>query len=510
LPTTATAIQSDSTAPIGHARRVLESRGLTVRLSAHHQLAAISLAIAPGESVVMVGESGVGKSTLLEALCGLRRPSSGTVSVAGNLAVVFQETPVFPELSVAENIRLSDFGTTRAQAPIEPEIAATLGDRLTKRWRHQAIGLSGGERRVLALCRAVQSRPDLLIIDEPTAGLDPARAARFTQQLLALQATYGFAMLVATHDYELAARVGTRLLLLTAEPPHLRELAAEIVPPRQRDEPAIERLTATIHAAARTPLELPGAVEPNGDGPNSRRDGMNGHAPVGAIPILRHFELPPLSLLPDALLGTMKILALALAPVGLLLGIFGGLRMLAATRQLDMVYMAPRLFGRLLQGGGGSTFVGALFGGTMAAALASRLGQYRLQRHRDTIVLAGHSPVVFWCIPAMLAQALCFPVFATGAVLIGALTAWWPMQQVGVSGTAYIHRLTSGFDARAATFSAAVLALHGALVALAAFVMGLRRKNDHADVGRDTTAAVLLAISAVIGAEALLRGGWPS
>ncbi len=534
---------------------VLTARDLAVPLGPDRTLEGLTFSVGCGESVVLLGESGVGKSSLIEALCGLRRPRGGDLVQIERPAVVFQETPVFTELTVGQNVALTRLADAGAEPPAD--LRPALGPALTRRWSDRPLGLSGGERRMLALCRGVYQRPRLLILDEPTAGVDSARVEDLARHLLDLWKGHDFALLTVTHDLELAARVGQRFLLMTHEKPHLRAGRLEPTDPAERTPEQVAALVRHLRQWVREPAAATGvSLTPSDPGvPNNppasqppndpSLSGCRVHDdPLASCPsgsrltphaqddstLLQTRDDSPAStgdssavsssaprsrvssavvpvLLPPALAAAARTLAMAMVPAGVLLGLFGAARTLAALRQLDMQFRAPDVLGRLLVGEGGSTFVGVLFAGTAAAALASRLGLARLQRQRDALVLAGCPPILFWGIPAAIAHSVCFPLLAVPAVLLAAMVAVVPMTLAGIEPASYLPRLLSGVRPDAAAFSAAMLGLHGAAVGLAGYVLGMRPKPDHAAVGRDTTLAVLAAIGLVILLEAVLRGG---
>ncbi len=177
--------------------------------------------VAEGEAVAVIGSNGAGKTTLLRAVCGLLRPTSGTVVYDGRvldgtpahriarrgLAYVPAERHLFPRMSVQENL---DLGAYPAKPdPAQRELVFGLFPRLADR-RAQAAGtMSGGEQQMLAVGRALMSRPRLLMLDEPTTGLAP-RLAEDAYAALAALRQEGLTVVVAEQQVPLALELADR------------------------------------------------------------------------------------------------------------------------------------------------------------------------------------------------------------------------------------------------------------------------------------------------------------
>ena len=192
----------------------------------------VSLELRPGEFVALLGESGVGKSTLLNCIAGLETVDSGRVLIAGqdlatldeaararlrreHLGFVFQAFHVLPHLSVAENVALPLLLLGRRGAATQARVAALLQavglDGLGARLPAQ---LSGGQLQRVAIARAVAHAPGLILADEPTGNLDPATAARVLTLLRTQVHETGAACLLVTHSAA-AAALADRVLRLT-------------------------------------------------------------------------------------------------------------------------------------------------------------------------------------------------------------------------------------------------------------------------------------------------------
>lgn len=212
---------------------VVSAQGLAKRYGADTVFSGVSIDVAAGEFVAIVGDSGVGKSTLLNCLAGLDSFDEGRITLCGHdlgtasdddrallrrrhVGFIFQAFHVLPHLDVAQNIALPLMllqekpGTLapRVQAMLEAVGLAGLGARLPQQ-------LSGGQLQRVAIARALVHRPALLLADEPTGNLDPGTASRVMDLLLAQTREQGAALVLVTHS-ETAAHRGDRVLHLTA------------------------------------------------------------------------------------------------------------------------------------------------------------------------------------------------------------------------------------------------------------------------------------------------------
>ncbi|PKO31644.1 MAG: ABC transporter ATP-binding protein [Betaproteobacteria bacterium HGW-Betaproteobacteria-7] len=213
---------------------MLDIEALCRQFNGRRVLNAVSLRLQPGEYVAIVGESGVGKSTLLNLIAGLDRPDSGRLALDGRdyggldedaltllrreaMGFVFQAFHVLPHLNVLHNVALplwlQGIDGAAADEPAQQLLAAVgLGERGTS-WPRE---LSGGELQRVAIARALVHRPRLVLADEPTGNLDPANAARVLALLGERIRAAGAIGILVTHSRE-AAATADRILRLTAD-----------------------------------------------------------------------------------------------------------------------------------------------------------------------------------------------------------------------------------------------------------------------------------------------------
>lgn len=200
---------------------IIHISGLTTRFGPHVIHDNLDLDIARGEVMGIVGGSGTGKSVLMRAIIGLMRPASGRIEVLGRdtarlndterqalrarWGVLFQDGALFSSLTVAQNIAvpLREHSTLPRQviadlAAMKIAMAGLPADAAHK----YPAELSGGMRKRAGLARALALDPEILFLDEPTAGLDPIGAARFDELIGALKRTLGLTVVMVTHDLD--------------------------------------------------------------------------------------------------------------------------------------------------------------------------------------------------------------------------------------------------------------------------------------------------------------------
>jgi branched-chain amino acid transport system ATP-binding protein/urea transport system ATP-binding protein len=206
---------------------LLDVRGLDAGYGAIPVLRGISLAIGPGESVGILGHNGMGKTTLLRCLIGALKATSGTVQFAGHdvtalaphararlgMAYVPQGREIFAGLSVLDNLRM---GLLKTGVTDPAAIDALLADfpRIKPLLDRAGGSLSGGEQQLLALARALGGKPDLLLLDEPTEGIQPSIIEEIAETLQALRVRLGLAIVLVEQNLDFIASVSERVLVI--------------------------------------------------------------------------------------------------------------------------------------------------------------------------------------------------------------------------------------------------------------------------------------------------------
>ena len=247
------------------------------------RLGPVSLTVAPGQVLAVLGPSGAGKTMLLETIAGLRPHRSGTITLAGtdittrpperrHIGLVFQDAALFPHLSVAENIRFGPKARHQLPSPGTEPILRRLG--ITPLAARSPRSLSGGERQRVALARALAIQPGLLLLDEPLSALDQPTREDLRTLLAELLATLDIPAVHVTHDRDEALSISTDLAILTGG--QLRQAGPASQVTTDPADPDTARLlgwtelgpgTAGRGTVTTGQLHLPGAAPPGTRGP---------------------------------------------------------------------------------------------------------------------------------------------------------------------------------------------------------------------------------------------------
>lgn len=221
-------------APVADGEVAIRVRGLVNRFGTKTVHNGLDLDVMKGEILGVIGGSGTGKSVLLRSIVGLHDPTAGEIEVFGrkltNLSreerrsierrwgVMFQDGALFSTLTVRENVMAPMVEHTHIPAPLMRELAdlkiRLAGLELEAATKRPA-DLSGGMRKRAALARALALDPDLLFLDEPTAGLDPISAGRFDELVRSLSNALGLTVFLVTHDLDTLAATCDRIAVLS-------------------------------------------------------------------------------------------------------------------------------------------------------------------------------------------------------------------------------------------------------------------------------------------------------
>ena len=210
----------------------LQVSGLTKHIGAQEILRGVDLQVANGQTTVIIGRSGGGKSVFLKHLIGLMRPDSGEILVEGEsivglgerrlapvrrkVGILFQHGALFDSMSVEDNVAfpLRESGERDAGRIAEAVREALDVVNLDGQQKKMPVDLSGGMKKRVALARAVINRPRCILYDEPTAGLDPVVSDSINRLIRRLQERFAVTSLVVTHDMKSAFDVGDRIAYL--------------------------------------------------------------------------------------------------------------------------------------------------------------------------------------------------------------------------------------------------------------------------------------------------------
>jgi ABC-2 type transport system ATP-binding protein len=219
----------------------LEATGLGKRYGRRWALSHCDLHVPPGRVAALVGPNGAGKTTLMHLAVGLLSPTSGSIEVLGGKAAggaaqlarvgfVAQDTPTYASLSIADHLRLG----ARLNSHWDTRLAQDRIDKLGLDPAQPAGKLSGGQRAQLGLTLAVAKRPELLLLDEPVASLDPLARREFLQSLMEFVAEHQVSVVLSSHLLGDLERVCDYLILLMASRVHLAGDVEELLGSHRR------------------------------------------------------------------------------------------------------------------------------------------------------------------------------------------------------------------------------------------------------------------------------------
>ncbi|MDM9632264.1 ATP-binding cassette domain-containing protein [Robiginitalea sp. M39] len=225
---------SSPVVPPGGRKEMIRIRDLHKRFGDNHVLKGFSLTLHEGESLVVMGKSGSGKSVMIKCLVGLMEPDEGSVEVLGkeistlgqseldelrsDIGFLFQGSALYDSMTVRENLEFpmrrhaQKLGLGKDTLPFVLEALENVG--LAHAIDLMPVELSGGMKRRVALARALILKPKLIFYDEPTSGLDPITSKEIIELMRSIQRKYGTSSLIITHDVDCARVISERILLL--------------------------------------------------------------------------------------------------------------------------------------------------------------------------------------------------------------------------------------------------------------------------------------------------------
>jgi phospholipid/cholesterol/gamma-HCH transport system ATP-binding protein len=474
---------------------------------------------------VIIGFSGSGKTVLANHILGFLEPDEGSVRLLGKrpsdltasdrrrMGVVFQEPALFDALTVWENLLYPLGRKDRKNFASHPEKLSRLiesvglaAQDLSKKTRQ----LSGGMRKRAALARAFAGEPELLVLDEPTTGLDPALSEHVCECVLSYMGEKpDRASVTITHDYLLAARLATSIYYLRVDGA-LEKIYDVDELGKLRSESADEEAYA---------LELRHRLEENVEArfrEQSRDEIEGGELPLRYGPLVgkffrsipswaatagRAFSWPGVSepLRRFHLLSTLSVGLIMIA--GLVVGIVSTWQSGLAMRMWGYDLL-PRIVGVALCHHVGALFTGLFLAGRIGASIASEFGAKRLTRQHDALLSFGLSPERMWLAPVFYVSLVTFVVmtflFEVFAYIGGLIIFTKVFHQ-----KFFVYYSTFLADVQFDMWLTGIIKalFFGAAVAIISYRLGIREKADSEKVGYDTTSAVVWSLMAVIALD---------
>ena len=214
-------------------------------------LSDVDLSVEPGQFVTVVGASGCGKSTMLNLIAGLEKPTTGTIEVGGKVAFMFQEATLLPWMTARQNVdlalRLSGIPRERRGARTQDLLEMVNLDGFEDKRPHE---LSGGMKQRVSLARVLAQEATVVLMDEPLGALDAMTRDKMHDEIERIWTTLGLTIVFVTHNMREAVRLGDRVVLLSSRPGQVkRDVPITIPRPRVMDSAGVAEHAGELTAA---------------------------------------------------------------------------------------------------------------------------------------------------------------------------------------------------------------------------------------------------------------------
>ena len=487
----------------------------------------INLTIAEGESVVIVGPSGSGKSVLLKLICGFEPPTEGRVEIAGQdwsrlnqpetdalrhlFGMVFQDDALFDTCTVEENVAFPlevRGGVTLSRAEILQKARDVLRMvKLEPYAQHRTVELSGGTRRRVGLARALAVSPRIILYDEPTTGLDPTTARDVTTLIRQLNQQHPqITTVTITHDYLCAAAIADRIFYLNRSTQSLQEITAEML--------ALKRQYGDGEAylkAARNWIETRFETASPACAVESRQSAFRPASAILRMALAVPQTVGQLTRLFFAMGKPLRFkdfrervfeFGVNLLPIVCLasffIGMIGMVQAYAGIRRSKM-FLDPSTLPRIYAAGFlnvlAPLLVGILIAGWVGAHISAEIGTRRFRHQFEALRIFAISPERFLLAPMVLALVVAVPVMTLLAAWAGILGGWWMWGTFGESSQSYLaNTLTLAvFNLRDVLYVVVKSMLIGVMIGTVGYQQGMLPKKDEKEIANATKNSILLA-----------------
>ncbi len=516
---------------VAGSRPAVELINVSKSFSGRPVLVHLSLTVPAGESLVVVGMSGSGKSVLMEHIVGFQKPDAGTVRLLGvdlnspdsrdkldearsRVSLVFQGSALIDSLSVIENVMLPL--TTRGQASNE---ARSRSQELLR-----AVGLSpsdsdltpsqlsGGMQKRVGIARALATNPALVLYDEPTTGLDAASSTVISRLVRAVQRRHPErASITITHEYLSAGLIADRVLYLNPEWGQLEEVLSSDAILELRNThggesaEAVQAIRAQLEAFFdRLKLQERPARTSSDEMPWWQAFTLVSTGllrAIGSAAMLATRLGPPSDR--AALLRRIDEIGVRSLPVAAAAGAFFGMMLslqigigLSGSGILDPL---PRIVGNAVVDKIGPLVVGLLLAGRVAASTCAEIGGKRLSRQFDALRSMTISPERYWLTPIFWASVISLPLLTVVLELVAFIGAYCvAVGRYQVKSSFFVAEIMADVTPFGFLFGLFRSAVFGGAVALVGYGNGIQDIRSSDDVGRATTVAVVAASLSVI------------